>query len=139
MMNLPEKNGKRIYKKKSEEKIKRWTKDESQLYEEFVIDHFLLFNDNNIKRANKIFIQMSEFIKTKNSSQCRSHHQKFFNKIKEKIAKGSISYAASSTADNLSKYQENLNKDDKTSEHPKKFFCIHFSFYNFEKVLWWVL
>lgn len=108
-------NGKRIYKKKSDEKIKRWTKDESQLYEEFVIENFLIFNDNNIKRANKIFIHMSEFIKTKNSSQCRSHHQKFFQKIKERIMKGSASNYASSTADDMSKYQENLNKDDKTS------------------------
>lgn len=78
------KGPKRIYKKKSEEKIKRWTKEESKLYEQFVQENRAIFNDPNSKRITKVFIFMSNFIKTKTASQCRSHHQKFYKKIEQK-------------------------------------------------------
>lgn len=73
---------KRIYTKKTTEKIKRWTKEESQLYEEFLQKYKNIFEEAGTKRMTKIFILMSEFIGTKTASQCRSHHQKFFKKIK---------------------------------------------------------
>lgn len=79
---FPSSKTKRIYKKKTTEKIKRWTKEESQLYEEFLQKYKSTFEEAGTKRMTKIFIQMSEFIGTKTASQCRSHHQKFFKKIK---------------------------------------------------------
>ncbi|CAD8083982.1 unnamed protein product [Paramecium sonneborni] len=33
--------------------------------------------NSDLKKQNKIFKQMSNFIKTRSPSQCRSHHQKF--------------------------------------------------------------
>lgn len=71
---------KRIYRKHNNQKIKRWTKEESDLYSRFIADHANLLRDPSVKRAKKIFILMSNFIKTKNPSQCRSHHQKFYRK-----------------------------------------------------------
>lgn len=73
--------GKRPYNKKTSEKIKRWTKEESQLYENFIEMYADIFNDPSSKRVTKIFIFMSKYIGTKTPSQCRSHHQKFFKKI----------------------------------------------------------
>lgn len=71
---------KRIYRKHNTQKIKRWTKEENELYTRFILDHAELLKDPSVKRAKKIFILMSNFIKTKNPSQCRSHHQKFYRK-----------------------------------------------------------
>lgn len=71
---------KRIYRKHNTQKIKRWTKEESDLYNRFIMEHSDLLQDPSVKRAKKIFILMSNFIKTKNPSQCRSHHQKFYRK-----------------------------------------------------------
>lgn len=74
-------NSKRPYNKKTMEKIKRWTKEESALYEQFIEMYADIFNDPSSKRVTKIFIFMSKYIGTKTPSQCRSHHQKFFKKI----------------------------------------------------------
>ena len=71
---------KRIYRKHNNQKIKRWTKEESDLYSKFISEHTNLLQDASVKRAKKIFILMSQYIKTKNPSQCRSHHQKFYRK-----------------------------------------------------------
>lgn len=76
-MNMKQK---RIYRKHNMQKIKRWTKEESLLYNRFIAEHSSLLSDPSIKRAKKIFILMSNYIKTKNPSQCRSHHQKFYRK-----------------------------------------------------------
>ena len=72
---------KRIYNKKTNEKIKRWTKEEGQRYDKFIEMHMEIFSDTNKKkRGTKIFLKMSKFIGTKTPSQCRSHHQKFYKK-----------------------------------------------------------
>lgn len=75
--------GKRIYTKRTTEKIRRWTKEESQNYEKFIDKYADIFNDSSSKRVTKIFIFMAEFIGTKTPSQCRSHHQKFFRRIQK--------------------------------------------------------
>ena len=71
---------KRTYTKRMTEKIRRWTKEESDKYEEFINLNAEAMADSNTKRVAKIFIIMSQFIGTKTPSQCRSHHQKFYNK-----------------------------------------------------------
>ena len=76
-------SGKRIYTKRTTEKIRRWTKEESQNYEKFIDKYADIFNDSSSKRVTKIFIFMAEFIGTKTPSQCRSHHQKFFRRIQK--------------------------------------------------------
>lgn len=78
-----ERKVKRIYNKKSSEKIKRWTTEESQLYEDFITKYNNIFEEANNKRLTKIFVIMSKFIRSKDSNQCRSHHQKFYKKIME--------------------------------------------------------
>ena len=72
---------KRIYNRRPDIKVKRWTKEECQLYEEFIKNYFLAMKDSSSKRNTKVFLQMSEFIGTKVPSQCRSHHQKFYKKL----------------------------------------------------------
>lgn len=71
---------KRTYTKRMTEKIRRWTKEESDKYEQFINLNAEAMADSNTKRVAKIFIIMSQFIGTKTPSQCRSHHQKFYNK-----------------------------------------------------------
>ena len=67
-------NGKRIYNKRTNEKVKRWTKEEALLYEKFIEMYLDIMKDSSSKRNKKIFLLMSKFIGTKNPSQCRSHH-----------------------------------------------------------------
>ena len=77
-----EKNSsKRHYKKKSVDKVRRWTQQEHELYEKFVKMYSDIMQNSTSKRNTKIFLLMSNFIVTKTPSQCRSHHQKFYNKI----------------------------------------------------------
>ena len=78
--------GKRVYTKRTTDKIRRWTKEESKLYEDFIEMYSDIFNDSSSKRVTKIFIFMANYIGTKTPSQCRSHHQKFFRRIqREKL------------------------------------------------------
>lgn len=78
--------GKRVYTKRTTDKIRRWTKEESKLYEDFIDMYSDIFNDSSSKRVTKIFIFMANYIGTKTPSQCRSHHQKFFRRIqREKL------------------------------------------------------
>lgn len=72
---------KRVYIKRTTEKIKRWTHEECRMYEEFILHHSAVMNDSSVKRTEKIFLSMSEFIGSKTPSQCRSHHQKFFRRV----------------------------------------------------------
>lgn len=75
------KDKKRPYNKRTSEKVKRWTLEETTKYETFIKTYADVFTNNSSKRVTKIFILMSEFISTKTPSQCRSHHQKFFKKL----------------------------------------------------------
>ena len=81
---------KRSYVKKTNERVKRWTKEETILYQNFVDKYKEIMKDSSSKRNSKIFLQMSKFIGSKTPSQCRSHHQKFYhseNKEKDNIQK----------------------------------------------------
>ena len=57
--------------------IKKWNSIENYLYVTF-IENFMI--NLNKKKNVKIFVMMSNFIKTRTPSQCRSHHQKFYKK-----------------------------------------------------------
>jgi len=75
-----------VYTKRTTDKIRRWTKEESKLYEDFIDMYSDIFNDSSSKRVTKIFIFMANYIGSKTPSQCRSHHQKFFRRIqREKL------------------------------------------------------
>ena len=73
--------GKRIYQKRNEEKIRRWSQEECLKYEHFILDNFDYLSGTSSNRTNKIFLQMSQTIGTKTPTQCRSHHQKFFRRV----------------------------------------------------------
>lgn len=72
--------GKRAYNKKNKEKVKRWTREEGALYENFIHMYSDIMKNSVSKRNSKIFLLMSKFIgfnlklATKTPSQCRSHH-----------------------------------------------------------------
>ena len=72
---------KRVYTKRTTEKIKRWTSDECKKYEQFILQNNNVMNDSSTKRTEKIFLSMAHFIGTKTPSQCRSHHQKFSRRV----------------------------------------------------------
>lgn len=59
---------------------KNWTYLENQAYVEFLSDNEKMMKDSTMRRSNKIFLEMSLFIRTKFPEQCRTHHQKVLNK-----------------------------------------------------------
>ncbi len=65
---------KRVYVRKNNEKVKRWTREEAMLYEKFVEINYDTMQCSGLKRNTKIFMQMSRYIGNKSPSQCRSHH-----------------------------------------------------------------
>ena len=58
-------------------KKKHWKPQENSKYVQFLRENMSLFEKNREdKRLMKINILMSNYVKSKNSNQCRSHHQK---------------------------------------------------------------
>ncbi|CAD8115582.1 unnamed protein product [Paramecium primaurelia] len=64
-----------------------WTNQEHLLYLEFVKNHESILKSKYDKKSKKIFKLMSQYIPTRNATQCRSHHQKFNPLIKRKLKK----------------------------------------------------
>ncbi|CAD8125644.1 unnamed protein product [Paramecium sonneborni] len=54
-----------------------WTKEEHELYLEFVDSHYDILKSKYDKKSKKIFKMMSQYIPSRTPTQCRSHHQKF--------------------------------------------------------------
>ncbi|CAD8073836.1 unnamed protein product [Paramecium primaurelia] len=54
-----------------------WTQKEHNLYLKFIETNKAIMIQSDLKKQEKIFKQMSLVIKTRQPSQCRSHHQKF--------------------------------------------------------------
>ena len=54
--------GKRAYNKKNKEKVKRWTREEGALYENFIHMYSDIMKNSVSKRNSKIFLLMSKFI-----------------------------------------------------------------------------
>ncbi|KAM3131291.1 hypothetical protein pb186bvf_016609 [Paramecium bursaria] len=73
-------NIKKIIEKQSKG---HWKLKEQRLYKKFIENNIELLTRPNIKKKSKFFNLMSEAIKTRSASQCRSHHQKFYPKLKE--------------------------------------------------------
>lgn len=55
---------------------KKWTILENERYLEFVKTYGDLLNCPNRRKGEKVFMKMSNSVKTRSSDQCRSHHQK---------------------------------------------------------------
>ena len=53
-----------------------WNLDESQRYYVFLTLNRKNFEKKGLRRSQKIFKEMSKFIRTRTADQCRSHHQK---------------------------------------------------------------
>ncbi|CAD8213947.1 unnamed protein product [Paramecium octaurelia] len=54
-----------------------WSAQEHQVYLTFLSQHREVMESSELKKTNKIFKLMSDIIKSRSPSQCRSHHQKF--------------------------------------------------------------
>ncbi|CAD8171298.1 unnamed protein product [Paramecium pentaurelia] len=54
-----------------------WSAQEHQVYLTFLQQHRDVMESSELKKTNKIFKLMSDIIKSRSPSQCRSHHQKF--------------------------------------------------------------
>lgn len=50
---------KRVYTKRTTEKIRRWTKEEAEAYEKFIDMYSDIFNESGSKRVTKVFIQVN--------------------------------------------------------------------------------
>ena len=74
----------RLYERPSNNSSGTWTIKETVKYIAFLKEHKPLFESEETRRQSQVFIQMAKSIPSRNSRQCRSHHQK---KI---IALGSI-------------------------------------------------
>ena len=78
----PKKGSKRKIKELAGILIGGWTYDETKKYAKFLRKYRSQFEDRVLRRKNKIFLRMAKFVKSRTSDQCRSHHQKVENKIK---------------------------------------------------------
>lgn len=60
--------------------INFWSDQEHLQYIRFFRDNMEFASDCNIRRTEKIFLQMSKTIPTRSSHQIKSHHQKLMKK-----------------------------------------------------------
>jgi hypothetical protein len=58
-----------------------WTEEENRKYRIFLEFHYDKFRTRRLKRAEKLFFEMSLYINSRQSHQCRSHHQKMEKKF----------------------------------------------------------
>ena len=59
----------------------RWEEKEHKLYYIFLTVNEKLFEKKDSRRTDKVFKTMADFIGTRTSDQCRSHHQKIESKL----------------------------------------------------------
>jgi hypothetical protein len=58
-----------------------WSLAENLKYKDFLVSNFEFFGvDSKERRQIQIHVQMGKFIGSRNSKQCRSHHQKMLRK-----------------------------------------------------------
>lgn len=60
----------------------QWNEKEIFKYFLFVYHHKQKFQSKSMRKSLKVFKQMARFVKTRNSSQCRTHHQNLMNKCR---------------------------------------------------------
>ena len=63
-------------------KILKWTTLENEIYAQALKDLLGEFEEEYLRRTKKVFVLISERIKTKTPDQCRSHHQKMMKHSK---------------------------------------------------------
>lgn len=54
----------------------KWSEQENELYIRFLQAHLKKLETDEVRRANKIFMNMSRKIKSRTADQCRGHHRK---------------------------------------------------------------
>jgi hypothetical protein len=60
----------------------RWSVEEHKKYHDFIKMNRNLLIKNDRRRYDKVFMMMSNCVKTRTADQCRTHHQKLLNKFK---------------------------------------------------------
>jgi hypothetical protein len=60
----------------------RWSLEEHKKYYDFIKTNRNLLLKNDRRRFNKVFMVMSNYVKTRTADQCRTHHQKLLTKLK---------------------------------------------------------
>ena len=100
------------------------------LYEQFVELNYDTMKNSAMKRNTKIFMLMSKFIATKSPSQCRSHHQKFYKNLIQKMELKKLS-----SLSNMQKYGNMMQKiqvheDRHEGEEEKGKEMVHTNFNN---------
>jgi hypothetical protein len=53
-----------------------WNSREVKLYYRYLSSHKSEFTDPQLRKKNKVFIKLADFIGSRTPDQCRSHHQK---------------------------------------------------------------
>ena len=53
-----------------------WTLRELKMYHRYLSTHKNEFTDPHLRKRNKVFMKLSDFIGSRTPDQCRSHHQK---------------------------------------------------------------
>lgn len=113
----------RIYKKKTHGS---WNKEEEQNFIDFMRLKREIFESKELRRSERIFCQMTKFLKSRSSEQCRSHYQKYELKfltfdnivahIEDKIMNGYCDQAKNEqlAKQQLVKLEENVKVEEKT-------------------------
>ena len=58
-----------------------WKKTEQKKYVNFLFENIEIFNSSDVqRRISGVHLKMSKVIKSRDSNQCRSHHQKMMTK-----------------------------------------------------------
>jgi hypothetical protein len=66
----------------SNRKSGHWSSDENKRYHWFLELHNQHFFEKHLRRTDRIFKSMANFVETREAEQCRSHHQKMEKKYK---------------------------------------------------------
>lgn len=59
----------------------RWTPEEQNKYIEFMRKHYYIMRSSQLRYHHRIFNDMADYIGTRTSNQCKSHHQKMMQKF----------------------------------------------------------
>lgn len=68
-------------RKRQNLKRRQWTLTESGHYLSFLQQHQKLFQDFKTKKEAKVFVKLAKQIRSRNTSQVKSHHQKMMIKF----------------------------------------------------------
>ncbi|CAD8085677.1 unnamed protein product [Paramecium sonneborni] len=105
-----------------------WSAQEHQVYLTFLLQHREVMESSELKKTNKIFKLMSDIIKSRSPSQCRSHHQKFnpYSKylVNNNIVRRKMKEQMLNDSSNLKQFQseiDNIQQQSQDSNDQKQF------------------